>query len=69
MTVLLSVALVLTVGLLSIVAAGAVLGTIGALMGGAVQRCPRCGRVGLAARGEVHPTGCPSPATHVARRI
>lgn len=26
-------------------------------------RCPRCGRHGLAAGGQLHPCGCPHPST------
>lgn len=34
-------------------------GGLGVLTGARFERCPRCGRHGLAAGGRLHPDGCP----------
>lgn len=62
--VLLTLALVLAVALLGVVAAGAVLAAFGALSGTELRRCERCHRLGFAARGPVHAEGCPPPVLH-----
>lgn len=37
------------------------MGGLGLLSGSRFERCPRCGRHGLATRGGVHALGCPHP--------
>lgn len=60
MTVLLWVVVfVLGGALMAFTAYAAVVGGIGALSGGRFERCPRCGRHGLAVTGALHPDGCP----------
>ena len=36
-------------------------GGLGMLEGARFERCPRCGRHGLVARGRLHAGGCPHP--------
>lgn len=61
MAELVTLALVLAGMLLVVVAFGAVLGGIGALSGGRIERCDACHRFGLVGKGQVHPDGCPEP--------
>lgn len=67
MAALLTVAVGLSVVLLGVVAAGAVLGEFGALSGAELRRCERCHRFGLVSRAKVHDASCPVRRAHAPR--
>lgn len=64
MGALLTVAIALSVVLLGVVAAGAVVGEFGALSGAELRRCERCHRLGLVSHAKVHDEACPLPRLH-----
>ena len=64
MAALLTVAVALSVVLLGVVAAGAVVGEFGALSGAELHRCERCHRLGLMSHAKVHDEACPLPRFH-----